>query len=90
MNNTVVDKAIADPSRVFNTPSEVVEAADLSTEEKVKILENWELDARRLMESAGENMIDEKGRERDQLPEIQRALRKLGAHRDGATETKSA
>ncbi len=77
MNNTVVDKAISDPLRVFKTPLEVVDSPDLSTEEKVKILENWELDARRLIESAGENMIDEKGRERDQLPDIQRALRKL-------------
>jgi hypothetical protein len=81
MNNTVVDKAISDPLRVFNTPAEVVEATDLSTEEKVKILENWELDARRLIESAGENMIDEKGRERDQLPDIQRALRQLRPER---------
>ncbi|MGE3832124.1 MAG: hypothetical protein AB7F76_14100 [Parvibaculaceae bacterium] len=85
MNNTVVDKAISDPLRVFKTPAEVVEATDLSTDEKVKILENWELDARRLIESAGENMIDEKGRERDQLPEIQYALRKLGARPDPAT-----
>jgi hypothetical protein len=83
--NKTVDKAIADPLRVFNTPMEVVEASELSWEEKVKILENWELDARRLIESAGENMIDQKGRERDQLPEIQSALRKLGAKRDEAT-----
>lgn len=83
--NKTVDKAIADPLRVFNTPMEVVEARELSREEKIKILENWELDARRLIESAGENMIDEKGRERDQLPEIQSALRKLGAKRDDAT-----
>jgi hypothetical protein len=80
--NKTVDKAIADPLRVFDTPTEVVEASNLSREEKIKILENWELDARRLIESAGENMIDEKGRERDQLPEIQKALRKLGAKRD--------
>jgi hypothetical protein len=89
MNNTVVDKAISDPLRVFKTPSEVLEA-DLSTEEKIKILESWELDARRLIESAGENMIDEKGRERDQLPEIQRALRKLGAKPNKAADTKTA
>jgi hypothetical protein len=87
MNNTVVDKAISDPLRVFKTPTAVVEATDLSTDEKVKILESWELDARRLIESAGENMIDEKGRERDQLPEIQHALRKLGARPDPDTES---
>jgi hypothetical protein len=88
--NKTVDKAIADPLRVFNTPMEVVEASDLSREEKIKILENWELDARRLIESAGENMIDEKGRERDQLPEIQNALRKLVAKRDDKTADEHA
>jgi hypothetical protein len=88
--NKTVEKAIADPLRVFDTPMEVVEASELSREEKIKILENWELDARRLIESAGENMIDEKGRERDQLPEIQKALRKLGARRDDTIAEESA
>ena len=90
MNNTVVDKAISDPLRVFKTPTEVLDAEELTTEEKIKILESWELDARRLINSAGENMYDEKGRERDQLPEIQRALRKLGAKPNKAADTKTA
>ena len=34
--------------------------------------------------AVGENMIDQKGRERDQLPEIQRALRKLESVDEGS------
>lgn len=66
-----------DPSRAFSSPREVVES-QLTREEKIKILKNWELDARRLLESAEENMT---GGEKDRLPEIQRALRELGADR---------
>ena len=85
MSKQVVDKAISDPLRVFKTPTAVIEASDLSVEEKVRILKNWELDAKRLIESAGENMMDERGRDRDQLPEIQLALRKLGVQPESST-----
>jgi hypothetical protein len=66
-------KAIDDPSRAFSSPRQVVES-ELPREEKIKILRSWELDARRLLESAEENMT---GGEKDRLPEIQRALREL-------------
>lgn len=77
MTKSVVNEAIADPSRMFPNPMAVLEASDLSREEKIKVLQNWELDAKRLLESADENMTDKRGRERNQLPEIQKALRKL-------------
>ena len=79
MTKSVVSEAIADPSRMFHSPAAVVDARDLSREEKIKILQNWELDAKRLLESADENMTDERGRERNQLPDIQKALRSLGS-----------
>jgi hypothetical protein len=79
MKKSVVDKAIADPSRVFPDPMAVLAASGLSREEKVKVLQNWELDAKRLLESADENMTDERGREKNQLPEIHKALRALEA-----------
>ncbi|HKG73297.1 MAG TPA: hypothetical protein VKA79_03575 [Aestuariivirgaceae bacterium] len=66
-------KATDDPSRAFSSPRDVVASA-LPREEKIRILRSWELDARRLLESAEENMT---GGEKDRLPEIQRALREL-------------
>jgi hypothetical protein len=77
MTKSVVNEAIADPSRMFPNPLAVVQATNLSREEKIKVLQNWELDAKRLLESADENMTDERGRERNQLPEIHKALRAL-------------
>jgi hypothetical protein len=68
------DKAIDDPTRAFSSPRHVVES-DLPREEKIRILKSWELDARRLLESAEENMA---GGEKDRLPEVLRALRELG------------
>jgi hypothetical protein len=68
------DKAIDDPTRAFSSPREVVES-DLPRDEKIKVLKSWELDARRLLESAEENMA---GGEKDRLPEVLRALRELG------------
>jgi len=66
-------KATDDPSRAFSSPRDVVES-ELPREEKIRTLRSWELDARRLLESAEENMT---GGEKDRLPEIQRALREL-------------
>ncbi|TMJ39418.1 MAG: hypothetical protein E6G89_07510 [Alphaproteobacteria bacterium] len=77
MTKSLVDQAIADPSRMFPNPMDVLAAKDLSREEKIKVLQSWEHDAKRLLESADENMTDERGRERNQLPEIQKALRVL-------------
>ena len=77
MTKSVVNEAIADPSRMFPNPMAVLDATNLSRDEKIKVLQNWELDAKRLLESADENMTDERGRERNQLPEIHKALRTL-------------
>ncbi len=77
MTKSLVNQAIADPSRMFPNPMDVLAAKDLSREEKIKVLQSWEHDAKRLLESADENMTDERGRERNQLPEIQKALRVL-------------
>lgn len=79
MTKSVVNEAIADPSLRYPSPMAVLEADDLSREEKIAVLRNWELDAKRLLESADENMTDERGRETNQLPQIQKALRALNA-----------
>lgn len=78
-NRAEKEKAIDDPTRAFKSPREVVES-EFSREEKVKILKSWELDARRLLESAEENMA---GGEKDRLPEVLKALRQLGVAAEG-------
>lgn len=85
MTDSVVDKAIADASKVFATPMAVVDATDLSRDEKIKILKNWELDARRLVSSGDENMAQERGPGRSRLPEVQAALRALDVDPSAST-----
>ena len=79
MTKSIVHEAIADASKVFSAPKEVVESRDLLREEKIKILRNWELDARRLVSSGDENMAADPGPGRSRLPEVQAALRALDA-----------
>ena len=64
---------IADPASHFDAPANVVNAS-LPQELKRRILRSWELDARRLQESTGENML---GGERSNLEDVAAALRRL-------------
>ena len=66
-----IEQALASPTSVFNAPSEVVDAAALSTAQKIEILKRWELDARDLQRATEENMS---GGERPQLDEVNEAL----------------
>jgi hypothetical protein len=68
-----VDALIADPAAHFASPMDVVDAA-LSPDVKQRILDSWELDARRLDESASENMA---GGEASQLRAVTEARQKL-------------
>ena len=51
-----VEKARTTPNSVFDTPMEVVQAEDLSREQKIDILKRWELDARALQRASDESM----------------------------------
>lgn len=51
-----IEKVMQDPSDYFDHPGEVATAPGLSIEDKVKILENWELDVDRRLSSTAENM----------------------------------
>ena len=67
-------KAIANPSGVFDTPVDIVEHAELSKDEKVKLLRVWETDALELETAAQESMT---GGEASRLREVHEALRML-------------
>jgi hypothetical protein len=65
--DVTVDQMVEDPERHFGSPAEVVEDSRLSFADKERILESWELDARRLAESEAENMG---GGEANRLDEV--------------------
>ena len=50
------EKAKLDPAAVFKSPQEVVSSQELSREQKIEILRQWEQDAR-LMEVAEEESM---------------------------------
>ena len=81
MTQTVIDteKAIKDPSAVFQDPMEVVRAEGLSMNEKREILRVWEEDARELQVAANENMG---GGEPDRLQDVLRAKAALEPEAD--------
>jgi len=70
-----VAAAAVNPSKFFETPQDVLTQAQLSREDKIKILHQWETDARLLQVAEEENMGEG---ERSQLGAIVSALIALG------------
>ncbi len=70
MKASKMSKAKENPTRVFDTPAEVI-AADIPQKEKAEILKNWEDEAHQLQAAANESMT---GGESSRLGEIRRAI----------------
>jgi hypothetical protein len=66
-----VENAIADPTRYYARPMDVVNDFDLEPDEKRRILESWKRDAELLSTAQDENMA---GGERPQLQDVSLAL----------------
>jgi hypothetical protein len=69
-----VENAIADPTRYYTRPMDVVSDDALETDAKRRILESWKKDAELLSTAQDENMT---GGERPQLQDVSLALREL-------------
>lgn len=65
---------MTDPRLRYHTPEELIARPDLGVEDKLAILETWELDARRLLTAEAENMS---GGESSLLGRVLRARRAL-------------
>jgi hypothetical protein len=59
MSEINLERALNDPADVFENPDAVVRHPALTREQKVQILNNWQLDASRLEASEGEGMKGE-------------------------------
>jgi hypothetical protein len=71
-----LEKALLDPSAVFDEPEEVLRREDLTREQKTLILRRWEYEARELEIAADEGM---RGETKDKLDRVLNALRALGS-----------
>ena len=79
------EKAKTNPSSVFDKPEDVVTNKDLQPGEKVKVLQEWELEARLIDVAIDEGMSKEDEEESNKvaakslLPEVKKAQQDLGA-----------
>ncbi|GAB4351751.1 MAG: hypothetical protein Kow0026_08960 [Oricola sp.] len=72
MGSERYEKAIADPSDVFDTPESVLDAGDLSREQKIEILRRWEYNV------SEEDVALEEGMPGDESGLLRRILVVLG------------
>ena len=68
------DRALIAPEQVFATPLDVVATESMTTEQKLKVLEHWEANARDLQVASEENMT---GPGASRLGEVKKAIIKL-------------
>jgi hypothetical protein len=73
------EKALHDPSSMYKTPNQVLKDDTLTLEQKIKILRQWEYDARDIQVAEEENMI---GDTPSMLHRVLVALRQLGVEID--------
>lgn len=85
------EKAKQDVSKIFQTPAELCNAPDLSSEEKIYLLKQWDTDLRLLMVASEENMPGTNpGRTAQLLQSVHQKLDQLGAPKDEQTAVNKA
>ncbi|RUO34487.1 hypothetical protein [Aliidiomarina soli] len=73
-----IDKVVQSPSDYFSAPAQVATEPALSLEQKIRVLESWELDSNRLLTSGSENMPGDEHEEiSTQLQDIRKTLSDL-------------
>ena len=70
MTNAIVEKAQASPTKIFDSPAQVL-AASITKAEKLKVLKSWEDEAHQLQAATGENMT---GGEPSRIDEVRKAI----------------
>ena len=78
MNDKKTKEIIANPSKEFAHPSEVVTTPDLTHKEKAAALEQWELDARLMQVATEEGMAATEEAAPNKLVDVKKAQTALG------------
>ena len=93
MNQEAFDKVVVDVSKHFATPDALLAAEDLSREQKLALLRQWEYDLHLLQVATEENMTGDAppGNNAEKIRQVHAAAEKLGAELDpegsGAAKT---
>jgi len=91
MNNARFDEAQTDVAKIYAHPEDIIAADDLSHQQKVKLLRQWEFDLRENLVASEENMTAEtvpEGQSAELLRGVRKALLAIGAD-DHKNETAS-
>ncbi len=75
-----VNKAMLDPTMVFEDPKDVVANVELTRDQKIEILRRWEYDARQL--EVAEEEAGMAVRRPEMFDRVLQALHTLGVERD--------
>ncbi len=75
-----VNKAMLDPTMVFEDPKDVVANVELTRDQKIEILRRWEYDARQL--EVAEEEAGMAVRRPEMFDRVLQALHALGVERD--------
>jgi len=86
MHSNRFSEVLGDVSRAFDRPRDILGSQDLSTEQKIKLLREWEFDLRELQVASEENMTADtsSGTIAELLRECRLMLARLGAADGGA------
>lgn len=60
MTKIDLETAYVDPAKIFNDPDEVINNKTLTNDQKLKILNRWEYDAKQIQVAEKENMTGPK------------------------------
>ena len=74
VSKVIFQSYMKDPADHFATPGDVETHADLSVDEKIKILESWKLDEEELQVATDENMG---GATPGRMPQVVSALNRI-------------
>ncbi len=79
MTESRFERALGDVSKIFESPKAIAEATDLTGQQKISLLKQWETDLRLLLVASEENMMgDTPGRTAELLRAVLKALLLLG------------
>ncbi|MBD1549548.1 hypothetical protein [Roseibium aggregatum] len=73
---------LKDPRAHFATPDGILRTADLTRDERLKLLRRWEEDERALVRAGSESPMT--GGEQTMLDDVQKAIRRLEADVSGS------
>jgi hypothetical protein len=81
-NNARFEESMTDVTKVYGHPKDIIEAQDLSHQQKVKLLKQWEFDLRENLVASEENMTAAdvpEGQSAELLRGVRKALLAIGA-----------